>query len=234
MSYLTGIVLRLFLLLRYQLTINSVCVPVVQISSASTQICGEREPADIWDHAVCSDRIDFVPYVGQIRDRAGEGEHVDQRRDGLPKLEEQRHERVIEHELDSVEGSTHSRIFHDSGTSSRHAKSPSTIGSIPLRPSARVTNIRQRSYPINEYRIVQAGPNNHAGGEPGGCFKARYLSFVGSTLWPVSAVVLSDNDFGLLLPGCESKPVTVPAATGKPIARRGEVKKMGGKVKEGM
>ena len=94
--------------------------------------------------------------------------------------------------------------------------------------------MRQRSYPINEYRRVQAGPNSHAGGEPGGCFKARYLSFVGSTLWPLSAVVLSENDLGLLVPGCESKPLIMPVATGKPMARTGEVKNTGGKVKEGM
>ncbi len=81
-------------------------VPVVQVSDTNVEVSGKGQPSEVWYHAQSSNSIDLGPDVGQVCDSSTESDDVDGSLLWTLEAKKEWHPKVVEAELDGVEGSS--------------------------------------------------------------------------------------------------------------------------------
>lgn len=105
-------------------------VPVVQISTTSTQIRGKSQPAQVRHKSIASSLIDLAPDVDKPSGKSSESKDISSGLDGTAEAEEQRRPDQVETELDGVEGGAVSCEGDGAGVGAGGADGPRAVGSV--------------------------------------------------------------------------------------------------------
>lgn len=105
-------------------------VPVVEVSTASTQVRRESQPAQVGDEGVASSLINLAPDVDEPASEASKGDNISSGFDRAAEAEEQWHPDQVEAELDGVEGGAVSRKGDGIGVGAGGADGPGAVGGI--------------------------------------------------------------------------------------------------------
>ena len=105
-------------------------VPVVEISTASTQVRGKSQPTKVRHKSITSSLIDLAPDVDEPSGETGERNDIRGGFDGTAEAEEQRHPNQVQAELDGVEGGAVSCESDGVGVRAGGADGPGTVGGV--------------------------------------------------------------------------------------------------------
>ena len=105
-------------------------VPVVKVSTASTQVRSKSQPAQVRHKSIASSLIDLAPDVDEPSGETGERNDIRGGFDGTAEAEEQRHPDQVQAELDGVEGGAVSCEGDGAGVCAGGADGPGAVGGV--------------------------------------------------------------------------------------------------------
>lgn len=105
-------------------------VPVVKVSTSSTQVRGESQPAQVRHKSITGSLIDLAPDVDQPSSEASQGDNICGGFNGTAEAEEQGHPDQVQAELDGVEGGAVSCEGDGVGVGAGGADGPGAVGSV--------------------------------------------------------------------------------------------------------